>query len=76
MKPREGYHSGMRLEEILNLTWDRVDLDKGRIYLPDHLTKTGQEKLVPSTPTSEKIPPVHLISGWGDPHSRPRLSSR
>ena len=46
-----GYHTGMRLEEILTLTWDRVDLEKGRIFLPGHLTKTGQERLVPITPT-------------------------
>ncbi|MEO7862846.1 MAG: site-specific integrase, partial [Nitrospirales bacterium] len=45
-----GYHTGMRLEEILTLTWDRVDLEKGRIFLPGHLTKTGQERLVPITP--------------------------
>ena len=46
-----GYHTGMRLEEILTLTWDRVDLEKGRVFLPGHLTKTGQERLVPLTPT-------------------------
>ena len=41
----------MRLEEILGLTWDRVDLEKSRIFLPGHLTKTGQERLVPITAT-------------------------
>jgi len=46
-----GYHTGMRLEEILTLTWDRLDLDKKRIFLPGHLTKTGQERLVPITAT-------------------------
>ena len=46
-----GYHTGMRLEEIPTLMWDRVDLEKGRIFLPGHLTKTGQERLVPITPT-------------------------
>lgn len=49
-----GYHTGMRLEEILTLTWDRVDLEKGRIFLPGHLTKTGQERLVPITPTLKR----------------------
>ena len=44
-----GYHTGMRLEEILTLTWDRVDVEKGRIFLPGHLTKTGQARLVPLT---------------------------
>jgi integrase len=46
-----GYHTGMRLEEILTLTWDRVDLDRGRLHLPGHLTKNGQERSVPLTPT-------------------------
>ena len=46
-----GYHTGMRLEEILTLTWDRVDLERGRLYLPGHLTKNGQERMVPITPT-------------------------
>ena len=46
-----GYHTGMRLEEILSLTWDRVDLTKNRIYLPGHLTKTGKPREVPLTET-------------------------
>jgi len=46
-----GYHTGMRLEEILTLTWDRVDLEKNRIFLPGLLTKTGQDREVPLTPT-------------------------
>lgn len=46
-----GYHTGMRLEEILTLTWDRVDVEKGRIFLPGHLTKTKQDRSVPMTPT-------------------------
>src|SRR5215471_14714971 len=45
-----GYHTGMRLEEILGLTWDRVDLEKNRIFLPGSLTKTGQAREVPLTP--------------------------
>ncbi|GKS56540.1 integrase [Nitrospira sp.] len=46
-----GYHTGMRLEEILTLTWDRLDLEKGRIFLPGSLTKTGEDREVPMTPT-------------------------
>ena len=41
----------MRLEEILTLTRDRVDLEKARIFLPGYLTKTGQDRLVPVTST-------------------------
>lgn len=33
------------------LTWDRVDLERGRIFLPGHLTKNGQDRTVPITLT-------------------------
>jgi len=49
-----GYHTGMRLEEILTLTWDRLDLEKNRIYLPGSLTKNGQDREVPLTPMLRK----------------------
>ncbi len=45
-----GYHTGMRLEEILGSTWDRVDLEKSRIFLPGELTKNGEDREVPLTP--------------------------
>lgn len=47
-----GYHTGMRLEEILTLTWDRVDLEekRNRIFLPASLTKTEEDRVVPLTP--------------------------
>src|SRR5215831_4198156 len=32
-------------------SWDRVDLERGRLYLPGHLTKNGHERTVPITPT-------------------------
>lgn len=44
------YHTGMRLEEILSMTWDRVDLDKSRVFLPGTLTKSGEAREVPLTP--------------------------
>lgn len=46
-----GYHTGMRLNEVLGLTWDRVDLEKGRIFLPGSLTKNKKDREVPITPT-------------------------
>src|SRR2546430_14533360 len=57
-----GYHTGMRLEEILTLVWDReskvagcVDLEKGRVYLPASITKTNQARTVPLTPTVRSV---------------------
>jgi integrase len=45
-----GYHTGMRLEEILTLTWERVDLEQNRLVLPWALTKTEKGRVVPLTP--------------------------
>jgi len=44
------YHLGPRLGEILNLTWDRVDLKRGFIKLRGVDTKTKDPRLVPMTP--------------------------
>lgn len=41
---------GPRLSEILKLTWDRVDLNRGFIKLRGVDTKTGEPRLVPMTP--------------------------
>jgi integrase len=40
----------MRLEEILGLTWERVDLEKSRIFLSGALTKNGEAREMPLTP--------------------------
>jgi len=40
-------HSGMRLGEIVGLTWDRVDLKRGLVKLRDRDTKTGEGRTVP-----------------------------
>jgi len=43
------YHVGMRLSEILKLTWDRVDLEAGFIKLGNRDTKTRDSRRVPMT---------------------------
>lgn len=44
------YHLGPRLGEILNLTWDRVDLSRGFIELRSVDTKTKEPRRVPLIP--------------------------
>ena len=44
------YQLGPRLGEVVNLTWDRVDLGRGFIKLRAVDTKTKEPRLVPITP--------------------------
>ena len=44
------YHLGPRLSEILNLTWDRVDLPRGFLKLRSVDTKNREPRRVPLTP--------------------------
>jgi integrase len=40
-----GYDTGARRSELLKLTWDRVDLERGSLMFPD--TKNGEDRVVP-----------------------------
>src|SRR5262249_33503336 len=44
------YHLGQRFSEIMNLTWDRVDLQREFITLRAMDTKTKKPRRVPLTP--------------------------
>ena len=44
------YHLGQRFSEVMQLTWDRVDLKRGFILLRAVDTKTKQRRVVPMTP--------------------------
>ena len=46
------YYLGMRLGEILNLTWERGDLGRGFIKLDGRDTKTEESRLIPMTPNN------------------------
>jgi integrase len=39
------YDTGARRSELLKLTWDRVDLERGSLMFPD--TKNGEDRVVP-----------------------------
>lgn len=45
--------TGCRLREILHLTWDRIDFERGLIFLAD--SKTGPKPIVLSAPASSVL---------------------
>ena len=60
-------HTGMRVGELLNMTWDRVDFEK-RTYTTDpRVTKMGKERTVPLGDVALKIlddfQPAKVIPG-------------
>ena len=44
------YYSGWRKHEILNLTWEEVDLEGNVIRLSPHRSKTGEGRVLPISP--------------------------
>ena len=50
-----GYWTGMREGEILNLTWDRVDLTDRLIKLTAKMTKEGRAKTIPISKTLRSV---------------------
>jgi integrase len=73
--------TGARLREILHLTWDMVDLERGLLLLPD--SKTGQKAIVLNAPAQmilSELPRIgrYVIPGRdrtlpnGSTESRPR----
>ena len=49
------YQLGMRQREILDLTWDRVDLQRGVIKLRGSDTKTKEGRVIPLTPPVKNL---------------------
>lgn len=49
------YYSGWRKHEILNLTWDEVDLEGGVIRLSPHRSKTGVGRVLPISPPLAEV---------------------
>jgi integrase len=69
------YYTGMRKGEILNLTWDQVDLREGFIHLEPEDTKTQEGRDIPLNgelmamlqAMPRGLPGVHVFSYNGQP---------
>jgi integrase len=53
------YDTGLRRGEIIDLTWDRVDLSSRRIFLAPGTTKTDESRIIDMTDDLHKI-----LSAW------------
>jgi integrase len=49
------YYSGWRCNEILELTWDEVDMEGGVIRLPPRRFKTRTERVLPISPPLQQV---------------------
>jgi integrase len=62
------YYSGWRRNEILDLTWDEVDLAWGVIRLPPHRSKTDTGRVLPiSAPLQQLLDRREQRRRVGDP---------
>lgn len=47
--------TGLRAEELLRLTWDRVDLERSEVHIPKELAKSKRDRTVPLLPRARAI---------------------
>jgi integrase len=63
------YQTGMRRGEILNLTWDRVDIKAGLIRLKAQDTKTDDARCVPLTADlTAQLKDLYKVRYLNEPH--------
>lgn len=60
------WHTGMRRGEIVNLTWDRVDMKRRVITLKSEHTKTGSAREIPINDTLFKVLSDIPVSIYGE----------